>query len=92
MKGLARQTKLGQDPGVGDREREVEDEKLTEQEHEVAAREDSTTEDTKEEPVDLKKVAADYAQYLAVNSRQDGRIFLNSVKIVVADQSLAFYS
>lgn len=67
---LARE--LGQDPGVidGNREREVEDEILMEQEHEVAAREDSVT----GESLDLKKVAADYAQYLAVNSRQDVRI------------------
>ena len=42
---LARE--LGQDPGVSDREREDEDEKLTAQKrHKVAAREDSATEDT----------------------------------------------
>ena len=67
--GLARA--LGQDPGVTDADEERETAAGVKPEHEHEGEDLAVMEEAEGEVLDLKKVAADYAQYLAVNSRQD---------------------
>ena len=60
---------LGQDPGSTEEgERVVDKPELEEGE---GGSGEGLMEDLEEDTLDLKKIAADYAQYLAVNSRQD---------------------
>ena len=66
---LARE--LGQDPGA--MAEEEEGQLLPDRTEHTVAEGEGLGDEVEAESLDLKKVAQDYAQYLAVNSRQDVR-------------------